>query len=175
MYGTLKDIDSRGWRTRLIGAFIAQQVIFALICIVFRGDAVRPTLMYRPNGMTEADRELYYAYYDIGAAVGLNMNFIVYCAMVLPMLILVVYLFNYLHSLRKLQKSERRAALVMIAVCCVSYVAVVVYFSALHCTSSITSAAARSRSWTRRLQKPGSDTPPRRGRPHEQRKGGRAV
>lgn len=70
MYGTLKDIDSRGWRTRLIGAFIAQQVIFALICIVFRGDAVRPTLMYRPNGMTEADRELYYAYYDIGAAVG---------------------------------------------------------------------------------------------------------
>ena len=46
MDGTLKDIDSRGWRNRLIGAFIAQQVIFALICVLFSGDAVYPPRMY---------------------------------------------------------------------------------------------------------------------------------
>lgn len=128
MDGTLKDIDSRGWRTRLIGAFIAQQVIFALICIVFSGDAVRPPFMYRPNGMTEADRELYYAYHDVGAAVGINIDLIVDCVLFFPMLVFAGFFFCYLFSWRKLQRRERVVFIAVEVVRIVAVIAVKEYF-----------------------------------------------
>lgn len=128
MDGTLKDIDSRGWRNRLIGAFIAQQVIFALICVLFSGDAVYPPHMYRPNGMTELDRELYHAYRDAGAAVGSNMDMIVDCVLFFPMLVFGWFFLCYLFSWRKLQRRERVLFIVVEVARIVAVIAVKEYF-----------------------------------------------
>lgn len=128
MDGTLKDIDSRGWRNRLIGAFIAQQVIFALICVLFSGDAVYPPHMYRPNGMTEADRELYHAYRDAGAAVGSNMDMIVDCILFFPMLVFGWFFLCYLFSWRKLQRRERVLFIALEVARIVAVIAVKEYF-----------------------------------------------
>ena len=57
--------------------------------------------------MTEADRELYHAYRDAGAAVGSNMDMIVDCVLFFPMLVFGWFFLCYLFSWRKLQRRER--------------------------------------------------------------------
>ena len=127
MDGSLKDVTSKAWGSRLIGAFIVQQFFFILSFTVFGGGVVRPSSQFRPHGMTEADKELYSATVT-SEDLGFNLDSLIQPLMAIIALAFVAYAVFYLLSWKRMDRHERRAALVTIAVYCVIYAAVVLYF-----------------------------------------------